>query len=331
MTTHRPSKAEIRRLVRQHNAPEPAAPAFPADIAAYVRSYEPRTVAPDTWDTLKPFVLDVLARYEPQPGKLEATKLRLGALVAYVGWAHERGYALDRQVLLDYELVEAFTDSAGLLATTAANYRSRLRGVVAKVHPAGTGTTASTTVPHQAVKPPYTPRETAAIERITRTQPNPTTGRQLCACVGLGLGGGLDSPDLRPLHRRYIHDEGSDGIRVEVPGRRARNVWILVEYEDLVRRGIDGLRPSELVVGTKQSRRNVAAGVFERAHILGDAPHFEQSRMRTTWLARLLVSQVPLPVIMQAAGLTSARTLTDLVPLLDVDTAGTAEMLRGER
>lgn len=331
MATRRPSKAEIRRRIRQHNQPEPDAPAFPPDIAEYLSTYEPRTVDPAKWQTLKPFVLDVLARYEPKPGALEAAKLRLGALVAFAAWAHERGYPLDRQVLLDCELVEAFTDSAGLTGNTAANYRSRLRGVVAKVHPAGTGISASTAVPHQAIKPPYTPVEIAAIARIARTQPNPSTGRQLCACVGFGLGAGLDSPDIRSLHRRDVHDEGHEGIRIEVAGRRPRTVWVLAQHEALVRRGLDGLRASELVVGTKASRRNVAASVFERAHILGDAPHFEQSRMRTTWLAHLLTSRVPLPVIMQAAGLTSARTLTDLLPLLDVDAAGAPALLRGER
>lgn len=125
-------------------------------------------------------------------------------------------------------------------------------------------------------------------------------------------------------------DEGDDGIRIDVPDPRPRTVWVDANFEQLVRSAVADLAPAALVVGTKASRRNVAAKVFEVAHILGDAPHFEQSRMRTTWLARLLVSRVPLPIILQAAGLTSARTITDLVPLLPADDTATAALLRGE-
>lgn len=328
MTTRRPSKAEIRRRIAAQQAPEPPAPPLPDHIATYVSNYRPDGLDSETWNTIRPFVLDTLARYEPD--RLTSARMRLGTLAAYAGWAHERGYPLERDVLLDCDLIEAFVDSAGVSRTTAANYRSRLNGIVGRVNPAGKGPAVSVKVAHRAVKAPYGPDEVAAIVRIARTQPSETTGRQLRACVGLGLGAGLDSVDLKPLRGRNLHD-GEEGIRVEVPGRRGRTVWVLAEFEDLVRSAIDGLRPSSLVVGTKASRRNVAAKIFEQAHILGDAPHFEQSRMRTTWLARLLVARVPLPVIMQAAGLTSARTLTDLIPLLDIDTDATAGLLRGER
>ena len=53
--------------------------------------------------------------------------------------------------------------------------------------------------------------------------------------------------------------------------------------------------------------------------------------MRTTWLAGLLISRVPLPVIMQAAGLTSARTITDLLPYVELGENVSRVLLRGER
>lgn len=330
MTTRRPSKAEIRRRIREQQASRSAPPpALAPHIADYVATYVPRTVDAEVWDTVRPFVLDVLARYEPEA--LESARLRLGALVVFANWALERGYPLERDELLDLEMVEAFADTVDGSRNTVANYRSRLRGVVRKVRDGGAGLPVSVPIPHQAVKAPYTPQEVAQIVRITRTQPNETTARQLRACVGLGLGAGLDSPDLRHLRGRHVRRlDGDEGVRVEVVEGRQRIVWVLREFEELVLSGLPS-QASRLVVGEAASRRNIAANVFKRAHILGDAPHFEQSRMRTTWLARLLSAGIPLPVIMQAAGLTSARTLTDLVPFVEHDPATAATALRGER
>ena len=325
-TQRRPSKAEFRRRVRAAQQPEPPAPPLAPHIADYVAGYVPRAIDEETWQTVKPFVLDVLARY--QPNALVSAQLRLGTLTAYAGWAHELGYPLTRETLLDCELIQAFVTAAGLPSSTAANYRSRLNGLVRKVNPGGRGPTVSVAVAHKAVKPPYDAGEVATIVRIAKTQPNAISARKLAACVAFGLGAGLDSMDLRDLRARHVHDRGADGIRIDVPGPRARTVWMIAAFEDLARRGLAGLRASSLVIGRKQDRRNVCAAVFEGAVILGNAPHFEQSRMRTTWLAWLLAARIPLPVIMQAAGLSSARTLTDLVGFVQVDVDAMPGLLR---
>jgi len=292
-----------------------------------VDSYEPRFVDAEQWARIRPFVVEVFARYQPTAN--ESARQRLITLSMFIAWCDDLGHPLTLDAMLTYDLVEAFADAAQVSSHTAASYRSRLRGIVFKVNPGGKGPTASVAVAHRAVKPPHTPREVAAMVRIARTQPSRAIGRQLCACVGLGFGAGLDSVDLKPLLARHIHDEGPDGIRIEVPGPRPRTVWVMAAFEDLVRIAVDGLAPDDRVIGKVAGRRNVAGKIFENAHILGDAPAFEQSRMRTTWLAGLLTSGVPLPIIMQAAGLTSARTITDLLPYLDI--AGDARLLRGER
>jgi hypothetical protein len=150
----------------------------------------------------------------------------------------------------------------------------------------------------------------------------------MCACVGLGLGAVLDATDLRQLRARHVADLAADGIRIEVPGAKPRTVWVRQDYETLVRIGLEGLAADRLVIGEKVDRRNAACSVFTRAVIVGNAPDIEQSRLRTTWLAALLTARVPLPVIMDAAGLKGARTLTDLLPYLDEpsDTSATREV-----
>ena len=311
MGTRRPSKADIRRRISQHQQ-EPPFPPIDDAVAAAIDAYAPRDLDEQTWQAVRPFVVDTARRYAPEG--VESCRDRLTALASYASWARERGYELSRQSLLDVEHIEAFTEAADLGKWAAANYRSRLRGITAKLNPAGTGVATPKTLEHQAVKAPYSAREVAAIVRIASTQPSKTLGRQMRVCVGLGLGAGLDSVDIKPLRGRHLVDRGDDGIRVEVPGSRARAVWVRRDFETLVREGLEAITPGRLLLGKDAARRNVAASIFKNAAIHGNAPRFEQSRMRTTWLAMLLGDGVPLPVIMDAAGLRSARTLTDLLP-----------------
>lgn len=199
----RPSKAEIRRRIRQKQQPTPPAPPLPADIAEYVAGYAPRNIDSATWDKVRPFVLDTLACYEPTA--LESARQRLSALTAYAGWAEDKGYELTRDALLDYELIEAFTDTADLAKTTAANYRSRLRGITSKVHPAGRGHSVSVAVAHRAVKPPLH-RAGAARTRTDRPDPAQRDHRPADARIGRPgarrrAGLGRRQAPLRPRRR----------------------------------------------------------------------------------------------------------------------------------
>ena len=98
---------------------------------------------------------------------------------------------------------------------------------------------------------------------------------------------------------------------------------------------VAGLDDGQLLLGRKEDRRNTAARVTERA-ALHKVPHIEPARLRATWLADLMTDQVPLAVILQAAGLKSARTLSELQPHLGpwLETKGLsvtdAAHLRGE-
>jgi hypothetical protein len=161
-----------------------------------------------------------------------------------------------------------------------------------------------------------------ALIRAIQVQPTEELVRRLCLCVGLGAGAGIDSPDLKLLDA-CVTDHGDDGICVHVPGTHPREVWVLRDYERLVRRGLQGLRDGQPLVGRVKTRRNVAGAIYAEAILLGSLPKPEQSRLRTTWLATLMTRSVPLAVILTAAGLKSTRTLFDLLPHLE-PIAGTA-------
>jgi hypothetical protein len=70
--------------------------------------------------------------------------------------------------------------------------------------------------------------------------------------------------------------------------------------------------------------------VFERADWWGNLPRLDQGRLRVTWLATHLLRSTPLRLLCAAAGLSSTRTLFDLLPLLPAaDMSDAPALLRG--
>jgi integrase len=203
-----------------------------------------------------------------------------------------------------------------LSSRSAASRRSHLRSLARDANPGGVPA-APVTYEHVPVKMPYSVAEMAAIRRIALNQPTPAQQRSMCAVVGLARGAGLDSQDFRHLGRSQVDDRDTDGIWVDVQGPRPRLVPVRRQWEDLVRIGLDGLGQGDLVIGTSTSRRNIAAKVIEKATILANAPKIEASRLRTTWLADLLTTDVPFTVVMAVSGLSSARTITEILNHLD--------------
>ena len=85
-------------------------------------------------------------------------------------------------------------------------------------------------------------------------------------------GAGLSATDIRYLTAERVIDHDETGIEVRIAGPASRVVWVREDFESLVRAGVSGLRFGDLVVGAKQSRRNVVGNVVDRA-ALHDCPH----------------------------------------------------------
>lgn len=316
----KPTAAAARRLradlIAQHREDQ-----LPPDFLDYLGgTYRPSAAVHTTWRAVEPLVRESLARSAVRG--TESLKKHVTHLANFWTWALHQGLPLNVDASLTRKHVDDYA-RIGMTTSTAksrADRRSRLRALADAVHPEqapGKGVT----LPRQTMKPPYTPTEMSTIRRVVQVQPTIEKRRQLCLCVGLGAGAGIDSADLRQLSGDHVRDCGELGITVIVPGsqtREPRQVTVLREYEALVRVGTAGTEPSALLLGRKADRRNVAGAVFERASIVGDVPHLEQSRLRSTWLTTLMMRPVPLAVILHAAGLRSARTILELLPYADV-------------
>ncbi len=258
-------------------------------------------------------------------------------LSALAVFADAQGLNLTVAAVLTTDTINHYV-SVGMAGETADNRAERRRRLLWVARAANPGPSVPATlspIGYEAVKAPYTPTERATIIRATRTQPTARKGEQLGAVVGLGFGAGADSVDLRELWVRDIVDHGPAGLSVHFHGPRPRVVPVRRFTEGLLRAALAGRAPDELVIGADINRRNTAARIIEKA-ALYKVPHIEPARMRTTWLADVMTDPIPLAVILHAAGLKSARTLTDVLTHIDPwvalktkPAATTGDQLRG--
>jgi hypothetical protein len=306
------SRRAAQRRTAEINAAQNNPAALESALQERLDGYKPAGVGALTWEAVGPTHREVMQR-AGITGSDSFIK-HLGVVGKYLVYRHSNGESIG--------IRDAFTSLAidhyylhgldGDSERTRNDYRSRLINVARSVNPGATAPIATPTFGHRNVRPGYAPQEMAAIRRTALRQSSTLRRRQLCAIVGLCAGAGLDSTDLRDLRRRNIIDHNGDGIEISVPGCRARTVWVRRSLEDLLRIGIDGLKPGELIIGQNEDRRNITTGILSRCDLY-DAPDLDASRLRSTWLTWLLTRPVPIQVILDAAGLKTARSLTDLI------------------
>lgn len=310
------SRRAFKRAVAERNLQaQRATPPLPESLAEMLDGYEPGGVDTSTWSIVRPVMVTTM-RCAQIRGEASFRK-HLGVVAKYLVWRVSEAMPLAfpdcfNQVDIDRYYLHGLDGSD----RTRNDYRSRLTNIARRVNPSPDATLMVTPLGHRSVRPGYSAGEMIDIRRVVQRQSSLVLRRQLCAAVGLCAGAGLSSTDLRWLRRCHITDHGSDGIEITITGAHPRVVWVRIDFEDLVRIGIDGLSPDDLVIGTSVSRRNVVGNLVARAE-LGSVDHLDASRLRSTWLTWLLTQPVPLATIMAASGLQSARTLTELLDHLD--------------
>ena len=327
--TSRPNRASAAAARRRRAAvSEAALQALPTELQHIADHFAPQGHLAPHWDKVRPLAVAVLMRSSVRGS--DSFRKALTHVGYFLVWADEQGLpseitTVTRQHTDEYTRV----GMAGSSEKSRADRRARLRWIADQVNPV-LAPDRGVSIAKPSVKPPYTGEEMARIVRAARTQPTSAQQRNLSLCVALGAGAGLDSVDLRSLRRHHLRDHKPVGITIAVPGARPRTVTALRDYEDLLREGLAGTDPDALVLGRKEDRRNIAARVISEAVILGDCPRIEQSRLRSTWLVRMLSMPVPLGVLLPAAGLQTGRTLGDLLPYLPPPT-GVESVLRDGR
>lgn len=321
------SKAEARRIAKAHRAAQQAEPQpLSAELERLLEVWVPKGMATRDWLACQDLVHDVMRRTHIR-GK-ESFRKHLRILSDYIAWAIRSGYPEDALALMTDDAINDYSRIVLSVSSdaTAGTKRAKLRALARTVNPEKNLQAVSPQFRHTDVKPPYTEEDVYWItHRITQVR-TPTTRRAIQTAIALGLGAGLTTGDLQTLTRGNIDDQGDSGIYITITGRNPRNIWLRREYEEMLREGISHLSPGGRILGLRHHKDTVR-DLYRNIQPTGSGPMVVQSRLRHTWLAHLMCEPIPLVTVMRVAGLTTARTLTDLVPF--IHDATDEQLLRG--
>lgn len=310
------SKAQARRMNAAHVATVMGAPReIPAYHADIINRYVCKAVSVNDHPRVHKAFASVMERTTHIKSKAFFLK-NCSDVSCLAAWAAASGRELTWTSLMNHELIHDYTRSLGGEANTP-HFSQRLRRLKALASHLNPGIAAPPRVEpvgHKAVSDPYTNEEMAIITRVARNQQSPNVTRQLAFVLGACRGAGAGASELRALRRKDVEDRGEEGVFITLgEGATKRTIPVRREWEVQMRRGIEGLSPSSLALGTVRNRRNIAGEIIDRTVALGKScPHIEAGRLRTTWIAELMSEAIPIQVILNAAGLKGARTLTDL-------------------
>ncbi|MEI8002613.1 MAG: hypothetical protein WCI50_14815 [Actinomycetes bacterium] len=219
--------------------------------------------------------------------------------------------------------------AAHLAAKSFTDYGNRLRHLARHANPSpDVPVLLTTSGSYQEVQPPHPTGDELVIIRAALRRARYPESRGAVAVVGFCGGCGATAGELRLLRPRHVTDLGDDGILVDLPGTRARQVMVRRDYEPVVRAALAGLAPNRSFLKNPKAN-NAIYQAIDRARFLDDVPNFTAATLRNTWLAWLLIQALPLATTLQVSGLTSARTLVSLLNYLEpipVD----LDRLRGE-
>jgi hypothetical protein len=263
----------------------------------------------------------------------------LGPLTRLAVFADGEGFPSQAEMWLSRELIERFI-AVGCPGTTEAT-RANYRGWLLRVREAVIGPELATGRPAKlsasAASRPYTRSEQAALWSWATSQSTHELRHGCTTLLALGLGAGLDSAEIVPLHSHDVRTAGNGAIVVNVRGRRARPVVCRRPFEQVLAEcATSSARSGEATYlfrpGAHARAKNTVTNFLARtADAPPSTPTLKLSRARATWLVGLIDDQLPLPVIVAAAGVDTLHALSRFLPFVRPVTAPqAAELLRGQ-
>jgi len=250
-----------------------------------------------------------VVRASVPPGAARARTL-LWCCARLAGWGERVGLETRREVLLHPSTLERYIVSglSGLSPATRRTMRSNLRSVARASVPALWGPCPGP-LRRDALKQPYTDAQVTAYFELVAHQATPERIARLNGLLCLGLGAGLDAPDMRLVCGDDVI-ERSGGVVVVVRGAKARVVPVLERHRRALWRSATVAGEGFIVGGDDPSRKNVTSPLLSTLEV-GRLDRLEVGRLRATWLA-FHAQNLGLVALVHAAGLTSSSRLIEL-------------------
>lgn len=305
----------------------------PADaVARRIAAYEPRTdIDHVLWARLKQPVGDAVGAHQPRSpadaAMLMSTVAAYAVRLMDVGRWHPED---DEPLPFDPALVEHHVAQIAAEggAASAGTIRSRLASVGRSNEPDRWPR------PTPMYKSPpasmtYTAGEQQHLADGARMRLSATGDVVPLAVVAGGLGAGLRPDDFRRLAGTDLHIDGDRGQVVIADGPRPRTIEIVSTWVADLATVADRLDGHPLLdQSQKRTNRDLAWQVRNRLKAHG-VPPINTHRLRNTWMVERLDAGVPLPVLMNVAGLKTANSIVALASHIAVpDTDRTVALLR---
>ncbi|CAN5223293.1 hypothetical protein BH24ACT1_BH24ACT1_05150 [soil metagenome] len=252
----------------------------------------------------------------------------LWATSRLAAWGLSVGLELAPEVLLAPSVIERYVavGMASVSASSRRTMRANLRFVARRAAPALGHPPSPPALARSRAKAPYTDAEIAAYFTLAGAQPTPGRRARLEGLLCLGLGAGLEGAELRGIAGACVVAR-SGGVVVEVGGRRARTVPVVVRYQAMLLASATFAGEGFICGGTSPGRKNVTSNLVGKLAGGADLPRLDVGRLRATWLAGHL-ERLGLVALLHAAGVVCSQRLGDLAAHIDPpDEAAMVELL----
>jgi hypothetical protein len=243
-------------------------------------------------------------------------------------WATAEGLPLDRELVLDPDTVERFSEKGLADDRPRATYRAVLRRVGPLLTKKAPWEPRPPSIARRTVAVPYSPEEVDLLRADALLQPTESRRRAARALLALGLGAGLDG---RWVSRVVAVDitKSPHGVLIKVGDPSFREVVCLREWESEVYE-LALTAGEERLIGGRSSSANRISNLVDSLLVPTGHPKLAPARLRSTWLVHHIAAGTRLPELCQAAGLKGVTVVSDLLEFIDMlqHTQATA-MLRG--
>jgi hypothetical protein len=275
----------------------------PPKVIRLILDYKPE-MTDAFWLPVREFV--VACALDMQLDTVPIARSMMQNLSQLAVWAtRSAGLPLERRTLLRPPVIERFIREfhADKASATRHTYEGYLRKAAVTL---GTGYGPGRITRMRGDIAPYEERELSQVLTWPRVQRRPETRRIGYALLGFCGGAGLRGIELSQLSASDVHTTG-DGLEVVVSGASPRLVPVRREWEQYVRRAIDGLSP-EQKIAYPESSENYRLSAIQHFGTKDTLRAPRPVRLRANFVVSI-VRILPATDVMAIAGFKNAASL----------------------
>lgn len=246
------------------------------------------------------------------------------AVTGYAAWLLGQGMPLDLEAVFTPQAIEHYV-AVGLRhlsPTSRGTKRSYLSTIGRRVTKAAPWEPKQVHLPRRQLAAPYTAEQVDRMWECALAQATPRRRRTGAALVTLGLGAGLAASEYQLITGDSVSSD--DGlVWLTVGGQWPRRLPVIARYAGVLVELAERCGSRPLAADPMPTHRNALNSLAKLVEVPRTVGSVSVSRMRTTWMVRMLAAGVPMKSFFTMYGPITTR-ISDLLPYLPEPT--TAEL-----